>query len=175
MWFWVVLAEPRVPNPTVLWRLGARPSKSWRLNHETCWMQWHFTPNCRIWGDKLTLERPEYASMLSETLSEPPPSYFWGKVDHRLPRICTTRILWWLEKIAAVGWAAVGRLSRERSAIGYLRKPPVYFGNPKPSFLNMTCLWPQWSTLQDATDCPDAAVLLCPCASCLQTTHLVAL
>ena len=30
------------------------------------------------------------------------------------------------------------------------------------------------ATLQDATDCPDAAVLLCPCASCLQTTHLVA-
>ena len=24
VWFWVVLAEPRVPNPTVLWRLGAR-------------------------------------------------------------------------------------------------------------------------------------------------------
>ena len=35
--------------------------------------------------------------------------------------------------------------------------------------------WGSVATLQDATDCPDAAVLLCPCASCLQTTHLVAL
>ena len=154
-----------IPSYTKIWRTSI--SKALPRLRSIC--------TTRIWGDKLTLERPEYASMLSETLSEPPPSYFWGKVDHRLPRICTTRILWWLEKIAAVGWAAVGRLRRERSAIGYLRKPPVYFGNPKPSFLNMTCLWPQWSTLQDATDCPDAAVLLCPCASCLQTTHLVAL
>ena len=29
------------------------------------------------------------------------------------------------------------------------------------------------ATLQDATYCPDAAVLLCPCASCLQTTGFV--